>query len=292
MLLQVFRHFVHWFEQAREHFCIALYQRVGFIYDIEIGVAVVSVHGYFYRVADIVLTVENGFPVGYFCRIRIFVGGGVGVNHPYQAAFVHHQIRVGVKGQERSDFFYTVQNITVQQNFAVAGNQVGEQNFIVGAVQREQCFIHKVHRDTGIALVLGLGIAVAHRIVKFRFFCVYNNIIVGQLAVIDFRTGDFQLWNFTDRRNIFHPHFRLALAGYLVYRRYNGTVAVCVFQIFVYPGLGAVIQAALVQFAGRQVHLLLTAVNIVTVDVNVYKFVVQAHTLQLVEYGAGRAVVD
>ena len=36
----------------------------------------ISIYRNFYRVADIVLTVENRFPIGYFGCVWIFVGGG------------------------------------------------------------------------------------------------------------------------------------------------------------------------------------------------------------------------
>ena len=47
---------------------------------------------------------------------------------------MNNQIRIAVKGQERRDFLYPLVNVAVQQNFAVAGNQIGKQNFVVGSV--------------------------------------------------------------------------------------------------------------------------------------------------------------
>ena len=139
---------------------------------------------------------------------------------------------------------------------------------------------------------MGFGIGVAHWIVEFFFLGVDDDIIIGQLAKIDFRTGDGQFLHSSRRGDVLDPQFRLTLAGDLIDRRHHSAITVCILQILIDPSLSTVLQAGLIKLTGRHEDLFGLTIDIITIDIHINEFVIQPHALQLIEDLRGWAVVS
>ena len=269
--------------------------------DVEVHRAVVGVDGDLDAVPDVVdrlarearLTPQlRGVEGG---RVRELVAHRVGVLDVDQPAVVDDDVGVLVEAQERGDHAQPVGQRPVEQQLAVRGDLVGDQQVEITEPQREQQPVdHRVERDPvgprparRRVRVAGARIA---RVVELGLARANHDIVVVALAEVDAGLGDLGHAGRRDRRQVTDPELGLPFGGDLVDRDHGNADAVRVDDPLVDPAVRVRVLGDR-QLAGREHHLAQRAVDDVAIGVDVVEVVVLADGLQLVERGLQRPVV-
>ena len=98
-------------------------------------------------------------------------------------------------------------------------------------------------------------ILVTFRIVKFFTVGVRYDIIVGLLSIVDSWLCDDYISSFYFWRNVFDNHPREPLVVYIVYRGYDDTNAMGVYQVFIDPRVCSTLQSTRKDFSEGHPHL-------------------------------------
>ena len=154
-------HVAHGPEQRREDAPVGGGNRILRIGEVERRRAVVRIHHDLHGVADVVDVVRGGR------RVRILVRVGVGVLDPEQPPAGEHEIRVGVVREKRRDHPHALVDPAVEQDAAVVGDVVAEEDLLGAEPHRERSLApERVHRHAAAAGVRGRHVVLATRVVE------------------------------------------------------------------------------------------------------------------------------
>ena len=184
-------HRLHRLEQVREHPGVGLDNRIGRVEHIDRGGPVIGIHGCLDGVADVVdLGAEAAHPDR--LRIRVGVRSGVAVQYPHQAAVVgNRQVRVGIPFDEIGEMLEALADIAINHHAARRIRQPGEEDVVVALQDRGQkAGGDGVDRNPAGALIVGHHVLVFLGVIELFLFRADEHRVVGQLAVVDFRTRD------------------------------------------------------------------------------------------------------
>src|SRR5262249_30553353 len=102
-------------------------------------------------------------------------------------------VRVFVVRQKRRDAIHDVANVSIDQHAAVARYVVGEWQLrkIADGPGEQHATQRGSNANPARALVCRGGVSLTLRIIKLVLSCFYVDVTIRELAVIDFRTSDF-----------------------------------------------------------------------------------------------------
>ena len=107
-------------EQVREEALIRGDDRIVGREDVQMGLAVIRVHGCLDRVADVIHASEPARI--HAASVRMLLAGGVPVHHPHQASRVgDHQVRVRIPGEKSGQLVEPVGDLAENHHAAVVG---------------------------------------------------------------------------------------------------------------------------------------------------------------------------
>ena len=149
---------------------------------IEGDVALVGVDDDLDRVADVADAAGGGLGVGKA------LAGGVGVLDPEQATAIDNKIGVVIQRQERRDLGDAGLDLAPELDAAVGADIVGDQDVDVELLPSvDEALEPAVEDDVAMALVAGVDILVAARIVELRHAGVHDPVARFLLPIVDRR---------------------------------------------------------------------------------------------------------
>ena len=303
VLPKIVGHRAEGLEQVREDALIGPDDRVVRVRHVEMHRPVVGIHRDLHAVPDVVerLIAKSG-------RVERGKIEWLGVREPLRrrerildvdeaAGFVDDKVGILVEAQERCDPAEPVPERAVEQQLAIAGDLVADQQVQVAEPQREEQPHHGVvEADAGRPCPAGLGadgtadIALAGRKVELVLLGADDDVRAVSLPEVDPRLRDRRGAARRYRRQVADDEPRLPFATDLVDRHHRDADPVGVDDPLVDPAGGG---RVLVQgkLAGGQHDLALDAVDAVAVRVDIGEVVVATNRLELVEAGPERSVV-
>ncbi len=203
MAAQAVRHLCHRLEHTGEDFGVHLQHHVVRVADVKINSTVVGIHHHLDRVAHVVDAASQRLGVGQA------VGVGVGINDPFQLAFVvHHHVGISIKTKKRRQLLDPLADVPVVEYSAFAGDIRRQHNLFGSEMGGKKRFLQqRVNRYTALAVVGGVDVPGGCRVTEFRHPGLDDDVVVGQFAKVDFRAGDLDVCQ-TDCRNILDIELR------------------------------------------------------------------------------------
>ena len=258
------------------------------IRDVEAHRPVVGVHGHLDSVAHVVAHPARRRRVGEPLR------DGVAIQQPDEAPRGRdHQVGIVVVPEERGNPLDPLPDVPVDQHPTVRGHIVREEELGVPQVRREQQLPpERSHRNAALPRVRGIDVLVPRRVVEFFGPRSREDIIVGQLAEVEFRAGDPKIAG-GHGRDVFDPELGEPLARHSVHRAHHGAVAVRIRQPLVDPDPAR--QVLRGKLSGRQGHLPILPIDGIAINIDVRKLVVRPDLLELAirgEQGSGVPQAD
>ena len=183
-------HLLERFEDSGEDLLVGADDGIIGIGDEELHGAVVGVGYDLHGVADVV---EGAGGAGEALRIGIHVGGGVGVLNPVEAAVLGgDDVGVGVVGEEGRDFAGSLSDVASPHDAAVLGD--GRRDDHIDVFEEDgdgEARQPGADGNAALALIADLRHPVAggKRVVVLLLRGSQDDVVVGQLAVVDGRLG-------------------------------------------------------------------------------------------------------
>jgi hypothetical protein len=203
----------------------------GSLGDIEIDAARIGIDGGLDGVAHVVARAGAGIGIGIPFRRR------VAVEHPDERAVVgDDQVGVLVIMQEGREALGALEDAAINQQAALRLDVRGEQYLGLAEAQgKEQSPPPSIDGDSSVTLVGGGNVLVTSGVIELLGARAHEAIVVGQLAIIDFRPLNAD-GGCGDRGNVTDKQIRQAFARDLVDGAEAEAVAVRVGEVLVDPG--------------------------------------------------------
>ena len=227
---KIFGHRLQRLHKARKYFGVGQDDGIILAAKVKIHCPVISVYHCLDRVAHVVPQ--------FSCRFRVWVAvrGRIAVDNPDQTTLSgNDQIGIPIESDKRGNFFNPLLNLPVVKDAALPGNIVGEgdpQGCVAG--RKEELTPDGMDRHAPLAHIVRINVLIAGGIVQFLCLGLDEDIIVGQLTIIDLRTGNFNR-PIRDRRNVLDEKLRQALRGNLIDRAKDNAIAVGIGEMLVDP---------------------------------------------------------
>ena len=283
MLAQIGRHGRRILEQAGEDASIGRQDGVLKVEDVEGGGSVVGIDDRLDAVAHVV----HGLAVNRVMRrVGVAVRLGKRIENPRQASVVaQDNVRISVEGEERRQGRDPVPHFAPHQEAAVRVDIVAEGQLAqVAAIERDQDAAQETAQlDAAVALVRGANIGVALWVIELLLVGLDVDIGRGLLAEVDFGPGNVEALHGALHRHVAQQQRGQAFGREPVDGVHGDAIAVGIDELVVDPVAAALGELVHVEFAGRQHHLALGAVDGIAIDIDVGKVVVGADLLDLAQ---------
>ncbi len=199
--------------------------------------------------------------------------------HPYYAAVEDDRIGISVKDEEWSDIAQCFPDVAVVKHPAFWSQRSCEEDLGVTEPQRKkQPSPERTDLNSALSLVGASYIGVAHRIVELFDIRIHQDVKVLHGSIVYLWPVKFYIdgrpW-----RQILHEELRKSARSYFIDRVHHNAVSMGKFKVHVHPRL--VLQFGQVEFPHRKHHLSVSAVQFISVDVDIIKIIIGPYGLEL-----------